>query len=133
MKNLLIIVVLIIAVIGGYLLLKGRSNYSPPASTPTTQTTTPTKQSTSTETNKIVTKDFTFSPASITIKVGTTVTWTNEDSVPHQIADKPNGDMFKSGQLSQGQSYSFTFDKAGEYDYLCLIHPNMTGKVIVTP
>lgn len=133
MKNLLIIVVLVVAVIGGYLLLKGRSNYSPPASTSTTQTTTPTEQSTSTETSKIAAKDFTFSPASITIKAGTTVTWTNEDSAPHQIADKPNGDMFKSGQLSQGQSYSFTFDKTGEYDYLCLIHPNMTGKVIVTP
>lgn len=82
-------------------------------------------------TNKITAKNFAFNPKEITVNRGDTVTWTNEDAGQHQIASKPDGALFKSDLLNQGQSYSFTFNTAGEFDYLCLIHPSMTGKVIV--
>ncbi len=74
---------------------------------------------------------FAFSPANITVKVGTKVTWTNTDSVSHNvISDSSNGP--KSGTLGKGDSYSFTFDKAGTYTYICSFHPYMKGSVTVT-
>lgn len=74
--------------------------------------------------------NFAFVPAEITVTQGTTVTWVNDDSVPHLIrmAGKPD-----SQQLGNGDTYSYTFtDAPGEYDYSCGIHPSMRGKVIVT-
>lgn len=68
-----------------------------------------------------------FNPATLTIKRGTTVTWTNNDSVSHQIKSA----SFNSDILSQGQSYSMTFNDAGIFDYSCAIHPAMTGQLIV--
>lgn len=72
-------------------------------------------------------QNFAFSPSSLTIKKGTTVTWTNNDATPHQI----KSGTFNSVLLSKGQSYSFTFDNAGTFDYSCLPHPSMTAKIIV--
>ena len=74
--------------------------------------------------------NFAFSPASVTIEAGTTVTWTNSDSVTHNATD--NGGAFASGDLATGQSYSFTFDTEGTYNYMCTIHPQMTGTIVVT-
>ena len=71
--------------------------------------------------------NFAFSPASISINAGDTITWTNHDSVPHQIA----GNSFGSSPLSNGQSYSFKFNSAGTYNYHCAIHPSMTGIITV--
>jgi plastocyanin len=70
---------------------------------------------------------FAFNPATLTVKKGTTVTWTNNDSVPHQI----KSDSFNSDLLSKGQSYSMTFNDAGIFNYSCTIHPSMTGQLIV--
>ena len=75
----------------------------------------------------IIIQNFAFSPASITIKQGTTVTWTNLDSAPHQI----KADTFNSRLLSQGQSFSFTFNTTGTFNYICAIHPMMTGQIVV--
>lgn len=76
-------------------------------------------------------KSFAFDPASITVKVGTSITWTNEDSAPHTITgDKGEWD---SGQIGQGQTYTHKFDQAGTYAYHCAVHPKMTGTVVVTP
>lgn len=72
-------------------------------------------------------QNFTFSPTPLTVAVGTTVTWTNMDSVNHQIKST----TFNSTPLSQGQTYSFTFTAAGTYDYSCAIHPTMHGQIIV--
>lgn len=86
--------------------------------------------------NAVAIKDFAFSPATLTVKVGTTVTWTNQDSAPHQIASDPHPQhtglpgLF-SDSLGKGQSYSFTFDKAGTLGYHCHLHPNMKGTIIV--
>ena len=77
--------------------------------------------------HQVTIKDFAFSPAEITIKVGDTVTWTEQDSVHHTTT----GSIFDSGDLGQGQTYSKTFDEAGTYDYGCSYHPSMKGTVIV--
>jgi nitrite reductase (NO-forming) len=81
-----------------------------------------------------------FSPNTITVKVGTTVTWTNTDDMLHTvtsgtstgIAGTPDG-TFNSGFISPGESWSYTFTEAGEFPYFCTPHPWMIGKVIVTP
>ena len=78
---------------------------------------------------QVVLKGFAFDPASVTIKVGASVTWTNQDSTNHTVtADKGE---FNSSQLANGATFSFKFDKAGTYAYHCSIHPSMTGTVVV--
>lgn len=79
-----------------------------------------------------------FDPEEITSSVGSMVTWTNNDNVPHTVTsgvvenDVPKPDqVFDSSILNAGKTFSFVFDKAGEYDYYCMLHPYMTGKVVV--
>lgn len=74
-------------------------------------------------------KDFSFQPATITVNVGDTVTWTNEDSAPHS-ATADDG-SFDTGVFGKGQSRSHTFTKAGEFSYYCAPHPNMKATVKV--
>ena len=76
-----------------------------------------------------------YSPASATISVGDTVEWTNTDTAAHTVtggspADGPSG-AFDSSLIMGKAAFSNTFDKAGSYDYFCMVHPWMTGKVIV--
>jgi amicyanin len=73
--------------------------------------------------------NFSFSPASLEIKAGTTVTWTNADDIPHTVVS--NDKIFKSKVLDTDQKFSFTFDKPGTYPYFCSLHPKMTAKVVV--
>ena len=73
-------------------------------------------------------KNFAFDPDTVTIKVGQTVTWTNQDSVVHTVTG--DGGIDSDG-LSKGKSYSKTFDTEGTFDYHCTPHPQMTGQVIV--
>lgn len=75
-------------------------------------------------------KNFTFSPQSLTVKVGTTVTWTNMDSAGHDV--KAADGSWGSDTLNNGQSYSHLFDKAGTYPYVCTFHPKMVGTITVT-
>jgi plastocyanin len=70
-----------------------------------------------------------YDPQQITVKVGDTVTWVNQDSPQHDVV--ANNGEFKSKLFDKGQSFSFTFTKAGTYPYYCSIHPGMTGTVIV--
>jgi amicyanin len=72
---------------------------------------------------------FTFTPQHITVKAGTTVTWINEDDVPHTIASSSK--PFKSKALDTGDKFSFTFTTPGTYEYFCSLHPHMTGAVVV--
>lgn len=83
-------------------------------------------------TNSVTIQNFAFSPANITVKVGTKVTWKNQDSVTHTVTETDGQSGPQSGNVDPGASYSFTFDKAGTYHYHCTIHPNMTGTVTVT-
>jgi plastocyanin len=73
----------------------------------------------------------TFIPGEITVVPGTTVTWVNKEAMPHTVVDTNKG--FRSKTLAKDASFSFTFATAGDYDYLCSIHPNMKGKIIVKP
>jgi len=73
--------------------------------------------------------NFSFGPATITVSLGTTVTWTNRDDIPHTVVSDDK--VFKSKVLDTDEKFSYTFAKAGTYPYFCSIHPKMAGKVIV--
>jgi plastocyanin len=73
--------------------------------------------------------NFSFGPAAATVAVGTTITWTNHDDIPHTVVSTDG--LFKSKVLDTDEKFSFTFDKPGTYLYFCSIHPKMTGKVVV--
>jgi len=73
--------------------------------------------------------NFSFTPAELTVSVGTTVIWTNRDDIPHTIVS--NDGVFKSKVRDTDETFSFTFDKAGTYSYFCSVHPKMTGKIVV--
>ena len=76
-------------------------------------------------------QNFAFQYTNMQVRAGTTVTWTNQDSAPHSVTFK-NG-MKDSGLLNQGQSFSYTFNTPGTYQYYCSVHPNMVATVTVTP
>jgi plastocyanin len=73
--------------------------------------------------------NFSFSPATITVKAGTTVTWTNRDDIPHTVV--ADDKSFKSRVLDTGEKFTFTPTKPGTYAYFCSIHPKMTAKLVV--
>jgi plastocyanin len=75
--------------------------------------------------------NFSFGPAALTVKVGTTVTWMNRDDIPHTVVSTDDPPMFKSKVLDTDEKFSFTFSKAGTYPYFCSIHPKMTGRIVV--
>ena len=72
---------------------------------------------------------FIFAPQRITVKTGTTVTWINDDDIPHIVVS--NNKLFKLKTLDTKDSFSFTFMTPGTYDYFCSLHPHMTGTVVV--
>ena len=73
--------------------------------------------------------NFSFGPTTITVAVGTTVTWTNRDDIPHTVVSTDG--VFKSKVMDTDEKFSFTFTKAGTFAYFCSIHPKMTGTVVV--
>ncbi|MET7567372.1 plastocyanin/azurin family copper-binding protein [Streptomyces sp. NPDC005492] len=81
----------------------------------------------------VLMKGYAFSPAALTITAGTTVTWTNEDTAPHDVKTTSGPVAIHSPMLSKGQSWSFTFTTAGSYGYVCTVHPGMTAQVAVKP
>jgi plastocyanin len=80
-------------------------------------------------TNMVVMKNFDYSPMSLNIPVGATVTWKNLDGEPHTVVSVDGA--FRSAALDQNDTYSFTFNKAGTYKYVCSIHPKMMATIIV--
>ena len=73
--------------------------------------------------------NFSFGPETLTVAVGTTVTWTNRDDIPHTVVSTDG--VFKSKVRDTDEKFSYTFAKAGTYPYFCSVHPKMTGKVVV--
>jgi plastocyanin len=75
--------------------------------------------------------NFSFSPATLTIAVGTTVMWTNQDDIPHTVVSTDDPRAFRSKVLDTDEKFSYTFTKAGTFAYFCSVHPKMTGTVVV--
>jgi len=73
--------------------------------------------------------NFSFAPTSLTVRVGTQITWTNRDDIPHTVVDDDK--IFKSRVLDTDEKFTFTPTKPGTYRYYCSIHPKMTAKVVV--
>jgi len=73
--------------------------------------------------------NFTFAPQQLTVKAGTTITWINEDDIPHAVAASSR--LFKSKALDTDDKFSFTFTTPGTYEYFCSLHPHMTGTIVV--
>lgn len=73
--------------------------------------------------------NFTFSPDKLTVKAGTTVTWTNEDDIPHTVV--ATAKAFKSKVLDTNDKFSFTFTTPGSYEYFCSLHPHMKASIVV--
>jgi amicyanin len=73
--------------------------------------------------------NFSFSPKSLTVRAGATVTWMNQDDIPHNVVSTEK--KFSSPVLDTDQNFSFTFREPGSYPYYCKIHPMMTGTVVV--
>jgi plastocyanin len=86
-------------------------------------------QQPSSATAEVKIDNFSFGPQTLTVAVGTTVTWINHDDIPHKVVS--TDDVFKSKVLDTDEKFSYTFAKAGTYPYFCSIHPKMTGTVVV--
>ncbi|VVB96372.1 Cupredoxin-like domain protein [uncultured archaeon] len=130
MKKTLIIGLLVMAI-----LISGC--VSTPTTTPTaTMTATPTAVMTTTpattgSTASVDIKNFMFTPGTLNITSGTTVTWTNDDTVAHTVTSVTG--VFDSGSINPGATYSYTFNQTGSFEYGCTIHPSIPhGTVIVT-
>ena len=80
---------------------------------------------------KIDIKEFMFGPKDLNVAVGTTVTWVNDDQIPHTVAETHK--VFRSGALDTNDSFSWVFNTPGEYEYFCALHPQMIGKIVVSP
>jgi plastocyanin len=74
-------------------------------------------------------KDFMFTPMSVTVKAGDTVTWANQDDEPHTVVSDTG--LFRSAALDTDETFSFKFDKPGTYHFTCSIHPRMVGTIVV--
>jgi plastocyanin len=79
----------------------------------------------------VVIDNFTYAPASLTVAVGTKVTWVNHDDVPHTVTSPSKPRTLDSPTLDTDDKFSFEFKTAGTYDYFCAVHPKMTGQIIV--
>lgn len=117
-KTILIVIIIIILAVGSIFFLR-QSNKA--------EQLLNNKISNNQENFNIVISNFSFNPGTITAKVGETITWINQDSVPHKI----KSDTFNSEILNPGDSFQNTFNTPGTYDYICSIHPSMKGKIIV--
>jgi plastocyanin len=136
MKTVIAVIVVLVVLGGGYALLKN-NNDSSSGSMPNISNS---KSSTSSSnvavkpvaTDTVSISDFAFASADITVKKGTTVNWTNNDTVGHTVTENDGKAGPKSDTLQKGDNYTFTYNEAGTFKYHCSIHPEMTGTVIVT-
>jgi plastocyanin len=78
---------------------------------------------------QVIIDQFTFTPQRVTVKAGATVTWINDDDIPHTVASSTK--LFKSKALDTSDKFSFTFTTPGVYEYFCSVHPHMTGAIVV--
>jgi plastocyanin len=81
------------------------------------------------DTARVLVENFMFTPNSLTVTAGTTVTWTNLDAEPHTVSSDTG--LFRSGALDTNDSFEFKFDEPGTYHFICSIHPQMVGTIVV--
>jgi plastocyanin len=153
-RNTMLIVgiVAVVAILGGVLVL-GRKKTAAPTATPATGSSSMQDMQSGSTNNaqapaasngssnassptaaaadKVEIKDFAFSPATITVKKGATVTWTNQDGVGHTVTSD-DGNELSSETFSKGQTFTHTFNTVGTFQYHCQPHPYMKGTVVVT-
>jgi len=134
-NNLLMYVLLVMAILIIALPLAGCTGSGKSTNTTSAATAAGT---TTANSNQVICKNNKFVPDTLTVKVGTTVTWVNQDGYIHTVTSgtspSDRSGFFDSGNLNGGETFSFTFDKAGTYDYFCIPHFSlgMIGKIIVT-
>jgi plastocyanin len=126
---LLIIVIVLIAALAVALTRKSNTNNS---QTQTTHTQTASNSNNNQSSGTIDIRNMMFTPSQITVAKGGTVTWTNNDTTTHTVVDDlSNVGGPSSGDIAPGQTYSFTFNKTGSFQYHCKIHPSMRGTIVV--
>jgi plastocyanin len=137
----ILVIVVIVAIAAVALANKDNKTVTPPpAPTPTSSSnapanntnpnpTPPSSEASATSSVSIV--NMNYSPADISVKKGTKVTWTNNDDVAHTVT-ADSGNAFDSGNMDKGKTFSFTFNTTGTFAYHCIYHSNMHGKVTVT-
>ncbi len=81
--------------------------------------------------NQVTIDNFAFSPQTLTVPVGTKVTWINRDDVPHTATSSVKPRVFDSKALDTDEKFSFVFTAPGTYPYFCAVHPHMTGEIVV--
>ena len=127
------IVALILIGAAVYGIQKGNNDTSSAPNVTSSQTnTTPAPKEQPVAADKVSIQNYSFTPAAITIKMGTHVTWTNDDTVPHTVTESDGQNGPNSSDLAPGKSYSFTFNQTGTFKYRCNLHTDMTGTVTVT-
>ena len=142
MKKIIIFIIVLLIIIFGIHLFISKNNSGPAMENPIT---TPAPASTQTETQPVVSdtntpsqslsslvniNGFAFNPSVLNVKVGTKVTWTNNDNVVHTITGDNGGPT--SSDVNPGSKYSYTFNTTGTFPYHCAIHTSMHGSVKVT-
>lgn len=146
-KNTLIIIIVAVVIAGGAVAWAMSNNSKDSDNSAESTTNTNTTDGTSTSngdtptsddnnavaTDEVEIENNAFSPANITVKKGTKVTWTNKDDVMHTATTEgSNPEQFDSGNLGKNDSFSFTFNTVGTYNYLCTPHPFMKGTITLT-
>jgi plastocyanin len=81
--------------------------------------------------NQVTIDNFSFNPKTLTVPVGTKVTWINRDDVPHTATSSAKPTVFDSKALDTDEKFSFVFTAPGTYPYFCAVHPHMTGEIVV--
>jgi amicyanin len=129
-----VVVIAVVVIIGGLLLIGSRSNNSiSTVSRPQSNTIGSRRGPGDSDTaSKVMIHNLAFDSANIAVKVGTKVTWTNQDPTAHTVTGVNRLAGLASPVLNHGQTYSFTFNRVGVYRYHCTIHPAMEGIVRVT-
>lgn len=121
MNNKIVTGVIVALVVIGGLFYFTQKQYAPTKEQQTVQPQTEIAE------NTITIQNFSFSPGILTVPQGTKVTWINRDTAVHTV----NSDAFNSSDLRQGDTFEFTFDTKGSFEYVCGLHPSMTGSIVV--
>ena len=124
-KTIIALIILVIAAIATYYSVFNGNTANTPVPKPALE-----NQASPTSETIINVKDFAFNPATFTVKIGTKITWINNDNVPHTITSD-SGNLLNSPNLAPGNSFSFTFTDIGIFKYHCNIHKMMKGEIII--